>query len=72
MNMKMCDCDNPKMFYWNWEGAVYAACSNCNTPMKPPPILTRYGKKLRAQEKEDETRQLQQSEQSIETDSSGS
>lgn len=45
-----CTCDNPKMFYWAWEGVFHAACSNCNEPMKPPPIITRYGKKLKALE----------------------
>jgi hypothetical protein len=50
--MTTCTCDNPKMFYWAFENKMYAACSNCNAALKPPPILTRYGKKLKALEDE--------------------
>lgn len=48
--MTTCSCENPQMFYWYWDGICHAACSNCNAALKPPPILTRYGKKLKALE----------------------
>lgn len=75
--MTMCSCENPKMFYWSWDGIMCAACSNCKAALKPPPILTRYGKKLKElecnlEDKSSEVRYDLQSELSKENDVSES